>query len=236
MTVVSFIVPAHDEERLIGATLDAITAAARTIGHAHEIIVVDDASTDATGTIAQARNARVVRVNLRHIAAVRNAGAAAATGRYFFFVDADTTVNPAVVAAALRALECGAVGGGALVQWDGAVPRWARVTATVTLACMRVARMAAGCYLFCTREAFAAAGGFDERVYASEELFFSLALKRSGRFVLLAESVTTSGRKFRTYTTRELLSMLHGLGWRPWRALGDRDRLALWYGVRRHEE
>lgn len=235
MTTVSFIVPAHNEERLIGATLDALAAAASTTGRPHEIIVVDDASTDATGAIARARNARVVRVDLRHIAAVRNAGAAAATGGYLIFVDADTIVNPPVIAAALGELDRGAVGGGAIVRWDGVIPRWARVTAAVTLACMHVTRVAAGCFLFCTREAFLAAGGFEERVYASEELFLSAALKRQGEFVLLAESVTTSGRKFRTFSTRELLSMVRSLGWRPWRALGERDRLALWYGTRRHE-
>jgi hypothetical protein len=110
------------------------------------------------------------------------------------------------------------------------------VTATVTLAGMRAARLAAGCFVFCTRHAFAACGGFEERVYASEELFFSAALKRHGEFVLLPQSVTTSGRKFRTYSTRELLSMVRALGWRPWRALSERDRLSLWYGARRHEE
>jgi glycosyltransferase involved in cell wall biosynthesis len=235
MTAVSFVVPAHDEERLIGGTLDAIIAAASTIGQPYEIIVVDDASTDATAAIARARNARVISVNLRHIAAVRNAGARSATGRSVFFVDADTVINPPVIAAALRELERGAVGGGAIVRWDGDIPRWARVLAKVTLAAMRAARLAAGCFVFCTRQAFDAVGGFDERVYASEEILFSRALKHHGRFVILSESVMTSGRKFRTYSTRELWLMLRGLGWRPWRALQERDRLALWYGARRHE-
>ena len=51
--------------------------------------------------------ARVVSVNLRQIAAVRNAGARAAQGEVFFFVDADTRIAPGHVTAALEALEAG---------------------------------------------------------------------------------------------------------------------------------
>jgi glycosyltransferase involved in cell wall biosynthesis len=235
MIVASFIVPAHNEERLLGSTLDALAAALIALARPHEIIVVDDASTDATAAIARAHGARVVPVSLRHIAAVRNAGAAAARGGYFFFVDADTQVNVDVIAAALRALDGGAVGGGARVKWDGSIPWWARIAEVFTLFWLRVARLAAGCFMFCTRQAFESAGGFDERVYASEELFLSRALKRQGRFVLLSESVTTSGRKFRTYSSGEMVGMIRALGWRPWRALRDRERLGLWYGERRHD-
>jgi cellulose synthase/poly-beta-1,6-N-acetylglucosamine synthase-like glycosyltransferase len=235
MIRLSFIVPAHNEERLLGRTLEAIHVAARTLARPYEIVVVDDASTDATATIARAHQARVVPVNLRHIAAVRNAGAAAAHGDYLFFVDADTVVDALVVGAAARALDRGAVGGGARVAWDGGLPLWIRIWEVPALFALRVARLAAGCFFFCTRSAFRAAGGFDERVYAGEELFLSRALKRQGRFVMLREAVTTSGRKFRTYSPAEMLEMIRALGWRPWRALRERDRLALWYGERRHE-
>ena len=236
MRSVSFIVPAHNEERLLGSTLDALNAAARAIGQPHEVLVVDDASTDRTAATARERGARVVSVNLRHISAVRNAGAAASTGDYLIFVDADTLVDQSVVAAALRALDGGAVGGGANVRWDGVRPRWARIAEVFTMFWMRVARLAAGCFIFCTREAFDAVGGFDERVFASEELFLSRGLKRQGRFVLLREFVVTSGRKFRTYSPREMFLMVRALGWRPWRALRERERLGLWYGERRHDE
>src|SRR5262249_9444805 len=54
VTVLSFIVPAHNEEQLLGRTLAAIHAAARASGESYEIIVADDASTDATSAIARA--------------------------------------------------------------------------------------------------------------------------------------------------------------------------------------
>src|SRR5690625_1506188 len=78
--MLSIIIPAHNEAPLIGATLDALREATARLGADTEVIVVDDASSDDTAAIARGRGARVLQVELRHIAAVRNAGAAAARG------------------------------------------------------------------------------------------------------------------------------------------------------------
>src|SRR5262249_47424358 len=100
--MISFIVPAHNEQASLGRTLAAIHEAARAVAQPYEIIVVDDASTDATSEIAAQNNARVVSVNHRQIAATRNSGAHAALGERLVFVDADTMVNLQAVASALR--------------------------------------------------------------------------------------------------------------------------------------
>ena len=73
--MISFIVPAHNEEAYLGATLRAIHEAARPSGKSYEIIVVNDASTDDTAPIARQAGAKVLDVNLRKISVVRNAGA-----------------------------------------------------------------------------------------------------------------------------------------------------------------
>ena len=78
--MISFIVPAYNEERLLGRTLAAIHTAARELGRPYELIVADDASTDGTAAVACESGARVVGVRFRQIARVRNAGAAAAVG------------------------------------------------------------------------------------------------------------------------------------------------------------
>jgi len=231
--LISFIVPAHDEEQLLPATLASIDAAARTLGLAYEVVVVDDASTDRTAEIARAHGAQVCSVSLRQISAVRNAGARVAAGGRLFFVDADTLVTPQVIDRALRALDAGAVGGGAIVEFDRPVPLWARVVATVTIWVMRLTQFAAGCFVFCTREAFEAAGGFDETLFASEEIWFSRALKRQGRFVILDSVVTTSSRKAHMYSGLEVLRMTWPLFYRGLDALRDRRHLDLWYGKRR---
>src|SRR5262245_46069101 len=120
--MISFVVPAHNEEHYLARTLAAIHTAARDVGEPYEVIVVNDASTDRTAAIAREHGARVLDVHNRHIAATRNAGAREARGDILFFVDADTQPNPSVVRAGLRALAQGAVGGGCVFQYDGWIP------------------------------------------------------------------------------------------------------------------
>ena len=227
--MLSCIVPAHDEAALIGATLDALRAAADALRLDHEIVVVDDASTDATGAIAAARGARVLRVGHRQIAATRNAGAAAARGERLLFVDADTLVDARVLAAAMAAMDHGAVGGGCTVRLSAAATPGERVLTAAFMRGLRLARIAPGCFLFCTRAAFDAVGGFDERWYAGEDVAMSRALAGRGRFVILRESVRTSDRKLRTFGVGEHLRLMARFALRGRGMLRSRDALALWY-------
>jgi glycosyltransferase involved in cell wall biosynthesis len=233
--MISFIVPAYNEERLLGPTLEALHAAGRAVGEAYELIVADDASTDRTALIGLHHGARVVSAAHRQISATRNSGASAASGELLIFVDADTIVNAAVVRSAVQALREGAVGGGAAVEFDGAVPLYARLLLPIFVRLFRAARWAAGCFLFCTRSAFVAVGGFDEAFYGAEELVMSSALKRHGRFVILREAVTTSGRKLRTHSAREVLLLLSRLALRGPRAVKQRQGMELWYAERRDD-
>lgn len=231
----SFIVPAHNEESIIAETLRAIHATARDAGETYEIIVVDDASTDGTTRIARHEGAMALSINRRHIAAARNAGAAAASGDLLLFVDADTTVNAASVQAAVRSIRAGAVGGGARLRFDHPMPAYGRAVIRPFLWIYARLGLAAGCFLFSTRKAFVAVGGFDERLYASEEISLSRRLARHGQFVILEERVVTSSRKFRTHTAREMLwTFVRVLITGPW-MVKRRERLSLWYGPRRHD-
>jgi len=47
--MISFIVPAHNEEAWVGRCVSAIRSAMELVGEPNEVLVVDDASTDATG-------------------------------------------------------------------------------------------------------------------------------------------------------------------------------------------
>ena len=220
---------------MLPATLAAMHEAARALSEPYEIVVADDASTDGTAAVAAAHGARVVSVSHRQIAATRNAGARAALGEHLIFVDADTWVNSTVVAATLSALRAGAVGGGAAIAFDGDVPRYARLLQPLMAAYFRLARWAAGCYVFCTREAFETVGGFDEAYFGAEEIVMSRALKRHGRFVVLRERVVTSGRKLRTHTPRELLSTVWRLARRGPKGVQKREGMELWYAERRED-
>jgi len=127
------------------------------------------------------------------------------------------------------------VGGGAAVQFDGSVPLYAKLLVPLFVRVFRVARLAAGCFLFCTRGAFVAVGGFDEAFYGAEELVMSRALKRLGKFVVLRDAVSTSGRKLRTHSASEVLVLLARLAFRGPKAVKQRQGMDLWYAERRED-
>jgi glycosyltransferase involved in cell wall biosynthesis len=234
--MISYIVPAHNEEALLGRTLSALHQSVRALCEPYEIIVISDGSTDRTGEIALEHGARVLSVNHRQIAATRNAGAAAAVGDIFIFVDADTTVTELALRAAIGALRHGAVGGGAAVRFDeGRLPFYARVLEFLLPPVLRVLRLAPGCFVFCTRQAYLDAGGFDEALYVTEEVDFAQRLKRQGRFVILREFVITSARKLRTRSAFQLLWVGLRLAFGGGRSIRQRSGLEYWYGPRDRE-
>jgi glycosyltransferase involved in cell wall biosynthesis len=234
--MISFIVPAHNEEAWVGRCVSAIRSAAEPLDEPHEIIVVDDASTDATAAIARQQGAQVIRVEHRQISATRNAGARQAYGDILFFVDADTLVNAAAIQSALRSVRAGAVGGGCWPRFEGWLPLWCRLALLIGERLCRWLRFfPSGACLFCTRSAFQAAGGFNENYYAAEELWFVAALKRQGRFVIIPETVVTSGRKLRAHSFWTFARLSARLVFCGSRGVRSRRGLGYWYEPEREK-
>lgn len=220
--------------------MQAIHDSARVVGQPYEIIVVDDASTDATAEIARQNNATVLPVNHRQIAATRNSGARAAHGERLFFVDADTTINPRVVASALRYMDKGAAGGGAMVRMEGNLPLYIQLLSFLSPIIVMLAKLAGftgGAFMFCTRNAFTATGGFNEKLYWSEEGDFAMALKREGRFIVLWERVLTSGRRFNTMSGLQMLAICARTALFPRKMLTQRSSVEkVWYDSNRDND
>jgi glycosyltransferase involved in cell wall biosynthesis len=234
--MISFVVPAYNEELELTSTLEAIRAAASGAALPWEIIVVDDASIDATPEIAEQAGARVVSIHRRQIAAARNAGARAAQGEYLFFVDADTRINQTHVTEAMTLLEAGYTGGGARGVMDGFIPLWSRILLHAFCTLYFGLNLGAGAFLFTTRRNFEATGGFDEQYFAGEEVYFSLALRKLGRFKVLREPVVTSGRKLRMYPAKEILGTLFIMILGGPRMARSRARLGMWYDGKRERD
>ena len=122
---VSVIIPAFNEERLIGETLRQVKAPRRRSrggGGLPEIIVCDNNSTDRTAELARAEGATVVFEPVNQIARARNSGAAAAAGDWLVFVDADS--HPSVelfddVAEQMAAGRC--LAGGSTMKLEGII-------------------------------------------------------------------------------------------------------------------
>jgi len=101
---VSTIIPAFNAERTIAETLDSALSQQC---EGHEVIVVNDGSTDATASILNGygQRIRVVTQANRGPAAARNTGVAHATGKYLAFLDADDLWLPGKLAIMTAALE-----------------------------------------------------------------------------------------------------------------------------------
>ena len=103
MTDISVIIPSFNAADTLGACLAALEGQNLSRGQ-FEIIVVDDGSTDATSEIAARYRTRIIRQQNRGAPAARNAGIAAATGKWVAFTDADCVPSRGW----LRALSSGA--------------------------------------------------------------------------------------------------------------------------------
>ena len=229
---ISVIVPAFNEEKLLGATLACIRDA--TSGMDVELIVCDNNSTDRTAEIAQQAGARVVFEPVNQISRARNAGAAAASGDWLVFVDADSFPDRGLFAELADAIASGrCIGGGATVRFDEA-DRTAQGAVAIWNAISRRLRWAAGSFVFCEAGAFRALGGFSTELYASEEIDFSRRLKRLGRLMILhRHPLRTSGRKVRLYSKTEYLKLLARVVLTGGRSLRSREECFAWYDGRR---
>ena len=223
---ISVIVPAFNEERLLPESLSRIRAAMQAVtdaGWASELIVCDNNSTDRTAEIARARNA----------------GAACASGDWLLFVDADSYPDIGLFREVVDVIRQGrCVAGGATVRVDTSnlvarsVVAWWNATS-------RLAKWAAGSFIFCEAETFRRVGGFDEEWFAAEEIdlfrrFKQLARARGRTITILhRHPLLTSARKLHLYDRRELLPFMVKTLVSRGRNLRSADGCFAWYDGRR---
>jgi glycosyltransferase involved in cell wall biosynthesis len=177
--VISLVIPAYNEARLLPRLLDSVDVARNRYRGSVQVIVADNASTDATAAIATARGCEVARVEKRRIACVRNGGARIARGETLCFIDADSSIHPETFNAIDEALARPGVVGGA----TGVFPeRWSLGIAFTFMAMLPVVAltgMDTG-VVSCRRADFEALGGYDEERELAEDMAFMWALKRHG--------------------------------------------------------
>lgn len=231
----SIVVPAYNEEVLLPASLERLAAAMAVLSLRGEVVVCDNNSTDKTGEIARSAGAVVVFEAVNQISRARNTGARAAQGRFLVFVDADTHITSGLLSQTLGHLASGRVcGGGATVAMDGAPSAIERFGIAGWNGFSRKMRLAAGSFIFVLREAFEEVGGFSEKVYASEEIWFSRDVKRWGHtrgldFVIIeGHPVLTSARKGVWYPPAVLFVVMLALVLFPF-LLRSRAFCWLWY-------
>ncbi|CAN5159187.1 hypothetical protein BH09ACT12_BH09ACT12_29640 [soil metagenome] len=102
--MISVVIPVYDVESYLPACLDSVLAQTHT---ELEVVVVNDGSTDSSGTIADRYAERDPRVRVVHtdnhgLGAARNEGLRHATGDLLAFADSDDVVPPEAYADLLR--------------------------------------------------------------------------------------------------------------------------------------
>ena len=238
---ISIVVPAFNEEQLLGQSLAQIQRAAGAFeqrGWATELIVCDNNSTDKTAEIARAAGATVVFEPVNQISRARNCGAAAATGDWLVFVDADSHPGAELFADVAAAIESGRyIAGGATVRMD-AKHFVAGLVVLLWNSISRLRRLLAGSFIFCETTTFRKIGGFSQEMFAAEELELSQRLRKAAResgkkmVILHRHPLVTSARKLHLYTMREHFRLITRIA-RNRRVLANREACHLWYDGRR---
>ena len=239
---ISIVVPAFNEEKLLGGTLAEIKAAAgafRDQGWACDVVVCDNNSTDRTAVIAREAGAIVVFEPVNQIARARNTGAAAATGDWLVFVDADSHPSRelfADVADEIRRGRC--LAGGATMRMDeplfiaGWLTRFWNWTS-------RFQKLMAGSFIFVEAAAFRGLGGFSRELFIGEELELSRRLKHLARknrrtvVILHRHPLMTSARKLKLYSQWEIAGFILRALFRSRKIMRNRDAAFIWYDGRR---
>jgi glycosyltransferase involved in cell wall biosynthesis len=179
--VLSFVIPAFNEERFIARTICAIHEFVPPLSY--EVIVVDNGSADATPQIASELGATVIQRSGGTIGSLRNRGVAAARGDVVALLDADVVITPewaAQIPASIEHLgkEPGALTGSMCnVRADASwlerywfAPRGKKST-----------HIGSG-NMIITRRFFDELAGFDESLATGEDYEFSQrAIARGGR-------------------------------------------------------
>ena len=239
---ISIIIPAFNEERLLGGTLGHLNStrpALEQMGYATELIVCDNNSTDRTAEIARSAGATVVFEPVNQIARARNAGAAAASGDWLLFIDADSQPSAGLLTEVGERIRTGrCLAGGSTIRLEAGYPVAAAVT-RLWNGLSRWQRLLAGSFIFCEAAAFRKVNGFSAELFAGEELDLSKRLQTLARetgheiVILHRHPLLTSARKVHLYSTWEHLRFLLRAALRPNRVLRDPKACHSWYDGRR---
>ncbi len=100
------VIPAYNEENALGPEIDRLCSVLAEAGITHEIIVVDDGSTDGTADVARSKNCRLIRLPRNHgYGAALKKGFAAARSELVAITDADGTYPAEALPEMVRAAE-----------------------------------------------------------------------------------------------------------------------------------
>lgn len=195
MSLISIVIPMFNEARHIARTLQAARLAANAAGLECELLVVDNGSQDKGPQIARELGAQVLILPGLHIGALRNHGAAIASGEWLAFLDADIEM-PGNWLSLLLELESGCQADVLGLDCDTPTQApwfahaWQRRTLRPTTHSLHPAQWLPTANLLMRREWFVRVGGFDESLRTGEDKDLTMRLAQAGaRLLAVNESV-----------------------------------------------
>jgi len=192
--MISIIIPAHNEEAYLGATLEALE---RHNYERFEIIIVANGCTDRTPLVARGRCDRLIVLSLKNLGLSRNLGARMANGEVLLFLDADTILEPMALRRIAQDFTKQYAAGTVRGRPDG--PRFAYhvIYALKNLIHRLSVHPGSSGVILCWKEHFLRSGGFDESLEVRENSDLMKRLKRFGRYKYIPDiTATTSMRRY----------------------------------------
>ncbi|WLH37691.1 glycosyltransferase [Pseudomonas sp. FP2196] len=189
MSLISVVIPMYNEARHIGRTLLAAQKAANAAQIGCELIVVDNGSSDNGPQIARTFGARVLVMPGLPIGALRNRGAALASGEWLAFIDADIEM-PEEWLTRLFALQAQAQGDifGLDLHTPAAAPwfasAWQRRMLRPSKHATRNVEWLPSANLLMRKQWFDDSGGFNETLRTGEDKEYTLRLSKHGARLL----------------------------------------------------
>ena len=192
--MISVIIPAHNEERYLGKTLEGLQH--QNYGW-FEVIVVANGCTDRTREVAKGRCQRLIVLSERNLGVARNLGARMARGDILLFLDADTVLEPMALRVIAEQFNEADAAGTIRGRPDDSRPAYRLIYALKNLVHRCSLHPGSSGVILCWRKAFMRVGGFDEGLEVRENSDLLKRLMLCGRYKYIgAVSATTSMRRY----------------------------------------
>jgi glycosyltransferase involved in cell wall biosynthesis len=227
---ISIVIPAYNEEKYIGKTLESVNNLEKEAGWETEVVVVNGDSTDKTADVAKKYGARVIDEPHKRIGFARQQGLLAAKGEIVAFTDADTVVPSFWLKKYVEVLSKkeNVCAYGTYRLDSGKFPYY-HITNYIQPPIVSTAftfglYLAGGQNLAAKRDVAIKIGGFDEKLAMLEDADFVKRMSKYGRVVFLPDNVVlSSGRR-------------SGEGWRYFLRAGIADFNFFVLGKRKFEK
>src|SRR6266404_3212372 len=192
--MISVIIPAHNEEDYLGATLDALK---RQDYPLFEVIVVANGCEDRTAEVARGNCHRLIVLSQKSLGVARNLGARMARGEMLLFLDADTLLEPLALRRITQCFSRNDAAGTLMGRPDDQRFSYRLIYFVKNLIHRSSIHAGSSGVIVCWKKRFMEIGGFDEGLEVRENSHLIKRLLGFGKYRYIGDvAATTSMRRY----------------------------------------